>query len=216
MSGTREPGEPEPGDAPVRGTPEARPRPSAPDHGPPERGDVTAYVVRPTARNIHLQSGGLIVGGLGTVVGIAQGYGWMSLIPLVMAWPMARHLIDAKRGVMWFTVDARGVYFGEIDDELTTAPAPGGPVPWSWIGSVVVCPVTRIRYRRTDHGHTTETATHTAVGVTRRDAPDREVALYQLFSDYELDRPALERAVGRFGGGVPVLDGPAMTQDNRR
>jgi hypothetical protein len=172
------------------------------------------YVVGPTLRNIYLSSGSALIGAL--IVGFGwPSYGPVSLLGLGLAWPMVGHLVQARQGVAWFRVDAQGMYFGQIDDEHVTAPVQDAPVVWSWIGSVVVYRIRRLRRINHENGYSTQDKTFTAVGVTRRGGPEGEIALYQLFEDYELDRAALDRAVARYGGGVPVVDGPQVLHDER-
>src|SRR5262245_10195712 len=135
----------------------------------PERGDPTVYVVGPTVRNIYLASGGAVIGALIAMAGWRQ-YGAFSLLGLLLGWPMVTHLIDVRRGLAWFSVDARGVYFGQLDDEHVTVPVRDEPVLWSWITSVVVYRVRRLRRvsHGEGHGFSTDDRTFTAVGVTRR------------------------------------------------
>jgi hypothetical protein len=188
------------------------PEPAAP--GAPERGGEGAYVVKPTTGDRSLRKAAGLLGLLVVLGGFVSGLGVSALGLLLLAWPLGRHFFDAGRGTAWFTVDAAGVSFGRIVLEHAEVPVRDAPVRWSWIGSVVVFPVTRLRPGG-DDGYRTLSRSFTAVGVTRRGDPDRRVVLYQVFEDHQLDRPALAAAVARFGGGVPVVDGPERTRDDR-
>jgi hypothetical protein len=202
--------------APAYGTPELSagspdaPAPAVPAYGTADSAAGAAYVVRPDASTIGrpalFGAAGLGAAGFGAF----NGAGLFSLIGLAFCFPLGKHLLDARRGVVYFSVDAAGVFLGESDDEHAP-PAPPAPVPWESIGSVIVFQVQEITRSRDSNGTYRDSSQwHTAVGVTRRGGPEGSVAHYQLFQSYRLDRPALERAVERYGGGVPMLDGPAI------
>jgi hypothetical protein len=236
MSGTRGPGEPTSGGGtpawgtpaggtpagstpawgtPAWGTPPGQAPATPPGSCPPERDDVTAYVVRPPSGNVKAYAQGGVVGVALMLAGLVYGYGLFSVFALLLAWPMARQFVTHRPGTVWFTADAQGVYFGRVDAVYATVPLRDAPIRWSWIDSVVVFPVTRLRHEGDGVAFRTVTEQVTGVGVTRRGDPDGRVVLYQVFEDRQLDRPALERAVAGFGGGVPVVDGPERTQDDR-
>jgi hypothetical protein len=205
--------------APAHGTPEpardttgttGSPGTPAPAYGTPDPAGDAAYVVRPDASNVAMPALLAAAGLGGAGFGAVNGMGLFSLIALAFCFPLGKHLLDAHRGVVYFAVDAGGVHLGESDDEHAP-PAPAAPVRWESIGSVIVFQVQEITRTRDSDGRYLDSSNwHTAVGVTRRGGPEGSVAHYQLFRSYRLDRPALERAVERYGGGVPVLDGPAI------
>jgi hypothetical protein len=193
---------------PARATPAtARRRRRVPVYGSPDAGPgPAAYVVRADSatagRHVLFAAVGIGV----AVYGTATGLGPIALVFLIFCAPLAMHIRAARRGVVYFAVDTAGVYLGE-------AVADHGPVevraPWE---SIAVVTVFEVEDSVTRHGRR-RGAWHQAVGVTLRgDTPDgpRDVTHYQVFQGYGLDRARLEAAVARFGGGTPVVDGPAL------
>jgi hypothetical protein len=156
---------------PAWGTPPGQAPATPPGSCPPERDDVTAYVVRPPSGNVKAYAQGGVVGVALMLAGLVYGYGLFSVFALLLAWPMARQFVTHRPGTVWFTADAQGVYFGRVDAVYATVPLRDAPIRWSWIDSVVVFPVTRLRHEGDGVAFRTVTEQVTGVGVTRRGDP---------------------------------------------
>ena len=207
-----EPG-PTPAPAPADGTPEPPPAHGTPEpppaHGSPGAADAAAaYVIRPDVRTAARPALTALVGVAVAGFMLMSGLGIFALFGVAFGIPLVAHVIDARRGIVYFAVDADGVYLGQAVDRHGSDSLEVR-APWESIATVTVFEIEEVT---TDaHGDRTR-EWHTAVGLRLRDGRPGNggVAHYQVFKKYGLDRRALEAAVGRFGGGTPVVDGPAL------
>jgi hypothetical protein len=204
-------GTPEPSEPPA---PEAAPEPArepVPAYGSPDAGaaDAAAYVVKADARTAVTPTLFAVIGAGLAGYALYVGLGVLALVGLAFAIPLLLHVRDMRRGVVYFSVDADGVYLGEAAGDDGSASLETR-TPWESIGTVTVFEIEEVS-RDSDGDRTTRW--RKAVGLTLRgDGPGgpRGVAHYQVFRNYGLDRRELEAAVARFGRGTPVVDGPAL------
>jgi hypothetical protein len=216
--GVRRPAEGEPLYGPRSGVPERPPaspptpapvhgtaaEPGAPAPAPSPVGHGAAYVVKPDGSTIGSPLLFAAIGAGIAAYGAWSGVWIAALFGLAFLWPLLKHWNDARRGVVYFCADADGLYLGEArdaDDHTTKL-----SLPWSAISTVVVFDVEKAG--RDSDGDRTSTW-HRAVGVTLPDSRGA-VAHFMVFDDFKLDRAHLETAVEAHGGGVPVVDGPAV------
>jgi hypothetical protein len=206
-AGTAEP-------VPAYGTPGAAPRPEpepVPAYGSPEAGaaDPAAYVVKADARTAVTPAMFAVIGTAVAGFALFLGLGVFALFGAAFWIPLLMHLRDVRRGVVYFSVDADGVFLGRAADD-NRSPSLEIRAPWESIAAVTVFEVEDVD---TDSQGRTTTDWHKAVGLTMRAGRSGSrggVAHYQVFDSFGLDRQALEAAVARFGGGTPVVDGPAL------
>jgi hypothetical protein len=116
----------------------------------------------------------------------------------MIVWPVIRRW----RAQPPVTIDEPGIRFGAAGDGSGSR-----LVPWESITGVVLFEI-----QRTD---TSSRRWQPAIGVQLVGHPDG-VSVQRPLAGWSLDRIALERAVARFGGGVPVSEGqrpnPELTQ----
>ena len=170
-------------------------------------GDPAPYVVKADARTAFRPALFALIGIGVAGYALVAGVGLLALVGLAFWIPLLLHVRDVRRGVVYFSVDADGVYLGQAADD-NRSPSLQARAPWESIAAVTVFQIEEVE---TDsHGHRTR-RWRRAVGLTLRDEPGAGgVGHYQVFENYGLDRPTLEAAVARFGGGTPVVDGPAL------
>jgi hypothetical protein len=207
--GTAEPGAP----VPAYGTPED----DGVEYGSPDAGGP--YVVK---AGVSTMSQPLLwtVVGLGMLAGAAAERSEISLVLGIVGVaaliPMATHIRDARRGVVYFSADADGVYLGKPGRD----PDEGARVsfPWHEISTVVVF---LLQDTSTDDDGDRTTRWRQVVGVTTPDGAGHsgealssgisdQIPNFMVFRDFKLDRARLEAAVERYGDGVPIVNGPAV------